>query len=52
MSTQYVQYLLPFLVNPTGFKFTELHALNLAARSYALLIMPLHVAVESNISGF
>ena len=23
---------------PTGFKFTELHALTLAARSYALLI--------------
>ena len=37
------QYMLLFLVYGsiilTGFKFTELHALTLAARSYALLTM-------------
>ena len=40
MSTRSVQYVLLFLIQPlilTGFKFTELRVLTLAARFYALL---------------
>ena len=30
---------------PTGFKFTELHALTLATRSYALLLDKIHCLI-------